>query len=190
MNCIEVRTGFFVSIYSRLKRVLPEIYRDAHFDDETEKYLIPLFFMISDHYKRLRLKSAEHRTNDTKKAGLTMAAIVAMRPIAGDAATDNLKHFYANPIFALACATAIIGKPLYAGVEDEKQQLYMWLDTLRWPSTEPYLADAAAQAPQLPNSLTLTTTEISQIDMIVLKLIDLCRCIDLEQLIYDQNQEA
>jgi hypothetical protein len=190
MNRIEVRTGFFVSIFSKLKRVLPEIYRDSQFDAETEKYLIPLYFMMSDYYKRLRLKTPEHRTNDTKKAGLTIAAIMAMRPITGtgDVAT-SLKHFYANPIFALACATATVRKPLFASVESEKIQFYTWLDTLRWPSTEPYLADAAAQAPALPDSLVLTPTEISQIDMIVLKLIDSCRCIDLEQMIYDQSQD-
>jgi hypothetical protein len=191
MNRIEVRTGFFISIYSSLKRVLPEIYRDSHFDAETEKYLIPLFFMMSDYYKRLRLKSVEHRTNDTKKAGLTIAAIMAMRPITGTGeVATNLKHFYTNPIFALACATAIIRKPLYAGVEDEKMQLYTWLDTLRWPSTEPYLVDAEAQAIELPDSLVLTPAEISQIDMIVLKLIDSCRCIELEQMIYDQSQDS
>lgn len=190
MNRIEVRTGFFVSIYSKLKRVLPEIYRDSNFDSETEKYLIPLFFMMSDYYKRLRLKSPEHRTNDTKKAGLTIAAIMAMRPITGPGEIGtNLKIFYANPIFALACATAIVRKPLYAGVESEKVQLYTWLDTLRWKSTEPYLADAAAQTNAEPEPIVLTPAEISQIDMIVMKLVDSCRCIDLEQMIYDQSQD-
>jgi hypothetical protein len=191
MSRIEIRTGFFVSIYSGVKRILPEIYDKTNFGPETEKYLIPLFFMMSDRYKTLRLHSSEHRTNDTKKAALTIAAIMAMRPIIGPAdGATRLNQFYANPVFALACATAIIKKPLYAGVEAEKIQFYSWLDTLKWPSTEPYLRDAEAQSVQsTPEPLALTRAEISQIDMMVLKLVDSCRCIDLEQRIYDQNPE-
>ena len=144
--------------------------------------------MMSDHYKQLRLHSHEHRTNVTKKAALTIAAIMAMRPINGPPdSAEKLSQFYANPIFGLACATAIIKKPLYTGVEAEKTHFYTWLDTLRWPSTMPYLRDAEAQANTTPDPLTLSPTEISQIDMIVLKLVDSCRFLDLEQKIYDQT---
>jgi hypothetical protein len=51
----------------------------------------------------------------------------------------------------------------------------------------PYLRDAEAQANTTPEPIILSPTEISQIDMIVLKLVDSCRFIDLEQRIYDQN---
>src|SRR4051812_4847436 len=104
MDRIAVRAGFFVKIYSGLKRILPEIYGPTHFDSQDEHYLIHLFFMMSDRYKELRLQGPTHRTNDTKKAALTVAAIMAMRPITGipDPAT-SLRQFYANPIFALAC---------------------------------------------------------------------------------------
>ncbi len=190
MDRVAVRTGFFVSIYSGLKRILPEIYRQTNFDSQNENYLIHLFFMMNDHYKRLRLHGPDHRTNDTKKAALTIAAIMAMRPINGPPdSADKLDQFYANPIFALACATAIIRKPLYTGVEAEKIHFYTWLDTLRWPSTSPYLRDAEAQANTTPEPIILSLTEISQIDMIVLKLVDSCRFIDLEQRIYDQNPD-
>jgi hypothetical protein len=190
MDRIAVRTGFFVKIYSGLKRILPEIYGQTNFDSKDEHYLIHLFFLMNDRYKELRLQSATHRTNDTKKAALTVAAIMAMRPITGppDAST-SLKQFYANPIFALACATAIIRKPLYAGVEAEKIHFYTWLDTLRWPSTEPFIRDAEAQANTTPDPLALTLTEISQIDMIVLNLVSSSRCIDLEQRLLDLNPD-
>jgi hypothetical protein len=190
MDRIEVRTGFFVSIYSGLKRILPEIYRQTNFDSQNEHDLIHLFFLMNDPYKRLRLHTPIHRTNDTKKAALTIAAIMAMRPINGPpGSTEKLEQFYANPIFGLACATAIVKKPLFAGVEAEKTHFYTWLDTLRWPSTKPFLMDAEAQANTTPDPLTLSPAEISQIDMIVLKLVDSCRCIDLEQRLYDLNPD-
>lgn len=190
MDRIKVRTGFFVTIFSGLRRILPEIYGKTHFDSKDEQYLIHLFFMMNDHYKRLRLQSPIHRTNDTKKAALTIAAIMAMRPITGPPERAKmLEQFYANPVFGLACATAIVKRPLYAGVEAEKVHLYSWLDTLRWPSTEAFLRDAEAQANTEPEPISLTPAEISQIDMIVLQLVGSTRCIDLEQRIYDQSPD-
>lgn len=190
MDRIAVRTGFFVKIYSGLKRILPEIYGQTSFDLQDEQYLIHLFFLMNDRYKQLRLHSPTHRTNDTKKAALTVAAIMAMRPVTSPAnPTASLRQFYANPIFALACATAIIRKPLYAGVEAEKTHFYTWLDTLRWPSTEPFIRDAEAQANTHPEPLAMTPAEVSQIDIITLTLVSSTRCIDLEQRLLDQNPD-
>jgi hypothetical protein len=88
-------------------------------------------------------------TNDLKKAAITIAAIMAMRPIGAIGTTsDELSYFYANPIFALSCATAILKKPVYSGVESDKIHLYAWLDTLRFESTNSFLIDAEAGAMQ------------------------------------------
>jgi hypothetical protein len=189
---VNIRKDFFVEIYKGLKRVLPEIFRNTDFNSEDEVILIELYFRINDQYKRWRMEKPEHRTNDLKKAAITMAAVMAMRPIrAYGANAYDLQYFYTNPIFALSCATAILKKPVYQGVESDKIHLYTWLDTLRFESTIPYLIDAEAGALKDDASYvsSFSYVEISQIDMIVQKLTDACRYIDLEQQIYNQDQE-
>jgi Cache domain len=179
---VQFKSGGFISLVADNGMLL------ASSPDSVGDGELAALTATNDRYKELRLHSPAHRTNDTKKGALTVAAIMAMRPITGPPNTSkSLRQFYANPIFALACATAIIRKPLYAGVEAEKTQFYTWLDTLRWPSTEPFLRDAEAQANITPDPLALTPAEISQIDMIALQLVASARCIDLEQRLLDQN---
>jgi hypothetical protein len=85
MDCLRlnIRTGFFVEIYRGLKRVLLEIFRNTDFTQEDELILIHLYFLLSDQYKKLRLSDPEHRTNDIKKAAITMASIVAELDVLG-----------------------------------------------------------------------------------------------------------
>jgi hypothetical protein len=189
---VNIRKGFFIRIYSSLKRILPEIFRNTDLGEDNELILISLYFLISDQYKRWRMQKPEHLTNDLKKAAITLAAFMAMGPIRAIGTTsDELSYFYANPIFALSCATAILKKPVYSGVESDKIHLYAWLDTLRFESTNSFLIDAEAGAMQTDAGYlkSISYNEISQIDMIIQKLTDSCRYIDLEQQIYNQDHE-
>lgn len=191
MSRFEIRTGFFQHIYGTLVRTAPELFRGSSFDAEDEAYLIALYFAMSDAYKIFRVEPG-HRTNDSKKAAITIAAVMAMRPIQFPHAPLTKHAFYLNPIFALACSTAIMRKPLHTGQSEDRDQLYMSFDRLRFPSTASLLTELQAEKmvrQQESIDLTLTYDEISAIDLIVRELKHLSRCYDLEQQIRDMSTD-
>lgn len=192
MTRVTIRTKLFLRIFSDLKGLFPELYGQSQFDHIDAEYLSQLYFLFSDDYKKWRLEP-DHYTNDYKKAGLTVAAIMAMRPICllGDNA-DGTRAIFAHPIFAMACATAILNKPVSSVLsKEDRQMFYTWLDSLRFVSAVPFLSDASAQALRDPREYanSLSRVEISHVDMIVQKLKDLCRLYDLEALVHDQSDE-
>lgn len=74
--------------------------------------------------------------------------------------------------------------------EEDRTQFYLWLDTLRFPSTVPHLKMALSKARQAPpGRLVLTHLEISQIDMIVQTVKDRCALYDLDLKVQDQSEE-
>jgi hypothetical protein len=190
-----IRSGSFLRIHESLRRTMPEVFDPTSFDAEDERALIALYFLISDSYKKKRVEPG-HNTNDTKKAAITIAAVMAMRPLSfrGPEA-DYLKRFYTNPIFALACATAILKKPLHAGQDEDREQTYMWFDRLRFPSTIPFLVEA--QAAPLTDAyadnvlqITLSVDELSTIDLIVQRMKTAVRLYELEAQVRDLTHDA
>lgn len=191
-NRVSIRKGLFTEIFGMLQRVLPEIFRNTEFDDEDERFLIDLFFMMSDSYKVERTKDG-HFTNNPKKAALTVAAIMAMRPIRITAShAGGLRYFYANPTFAIACATAILKRPLYSEPDEDKFMFYGYLDTLRFPSTQSYVNDAQAQLtrPISEYAFRLKHTELAAIDVLAQRMATAARYFDLESQLHDQGDDA
>jgi hypothetical protein len=175
---VKIRRGYFARIFQTLKSDFPELFSEAYFDENDARFLAQLYFALNDDYKKWRVEEG-HYTNDYKKAGLTAAAIMAMRPIqfVGSITQDDPRRFYANPVFAMACAEGILGIPISGIADQKREQLYAWLDTLRFPSTDEFLAGAVVGV--LPDfqwtGLKMTFAEISAIDMIVQRYTDICR---------------
>ena len=116
---------------------------------------------------------------------------MAMRPVRfGELALDDRRQFYANPVFAMACATGILKCPVTSMPNQDREQFCAWLDTLRFPCTEEFVI--GAQIGKLPDfqwRLRWSFDEISIVDMMVQKYTDICRCSDLEQQIHDLSDE-
>jgi hypothetical protein len=188
---VEIRRDFFLRLFERIKSLFPEIYGDALFDEDDATWLAHLYFLLSDCYKDWRVEEG-HYTNDYKKAGLTIVAIMTMRPIRHPSTTgqDDLRPYYANQVFAICCATAILNKPISSMPAEDRDQFYAYLDGLHFQTAEPFLHMAAA-GEQIPTGyrLNLTYREISDIDIVVLKVKDFCRMHDLEQKIYDLTHD-
>ncbi len=170
---LSIRKQFFLDAYSSLSKTLPEIYSADDFDEQDASYLSALYFLMSDAYKTWRLP-AGHSTNNHKKAGLTIAALMAMRPIRPTRTVPDMRAFYANQVFGFWCATGILNSPIGVDAPEERDQFYAWLDTVRLPSTQPFLHDAAAGAAELPTSLSLSVDEVSVLDMIVQRVGAFC----------------
>jgi len=184
-----IRKDFFLRIFRGCEKALPEFFKEADFDDNDADCLADLYFAISDDYKEWRLKAPDHRTNDYKKAGITVAAVMAMRPISPRIAEENLQSLYMNQIFAIACATGILNRPISSMPEEDRTQFYLWLDNLRFPSTEPFLRAALSTEAHAPNRVVLAHVEISQIDMIIQKIKDRCILHDIELQLHDHSTD-
>lgn len=107
-----IRSDFFTRIFAICKRTISEVFGDAEFDEDDAACLADLYFAMSDCYKDWRLKDPiEHRTNDYKKAAITIAAVMAMRPVRFVIPKDDLRSLFVNQVFGLACATGILNRP-------------------------------------------------------------------------------
>lgn len=186
---IPVRRDFFVHVYEKCREFSPEIFADSSFDRDDAEYLAGLYFLLSDAYKRYRMKE-NHFTNGDKKAGITLAAVIALRPIQFYKPVADEVRFYANQVFGIACATAILDQPFSLMPDVDKRLFYNWLDSLRFPCTVPFIVDARAGARVLTDNFLLRVTypEVSQLDMLIHKLRDIYMKLDLQRRIL--NLEA
>lgn len=184
---VPIRRSFFAPLFSKLRELLPEVYSSAVFDEHDADCLIELFFLLSDAYKEQRVERG-HLTNDYKKAGITIAAVMALRPIRLPDPENNTRAYYANPIFGMACATAILRLPPVSMPLEEKEQFYHWLDNCRFPSIGRFLELAATGA--VPDiEISLSPAEIALIDMIIKHITDLCRLHDVDSQLYDFEED-
>jgi hypothetical protein len=180
---IPVRRDFFLHIFGVCHKTLPEIFQGASLDEQDATYLSGLFFLISDAYKKFRMPE-NHFTNDDKKAGISIASAMALRPIQfPNRLEDEISRFYSNQIFGMACAEAILDQPLDLMPNNEKILFYNWLETIRFPCTEQFIVDATEGSNLLINSslIRVTYPEITQIDMIIHRLRDIYTKIELER---------
>jgi len=186
---LTIRRDFFLPMFGVISDLLPELYGDRSFDEDDATVLASLYFIMNDSYKKWRLADG-HFTNDYKKAGVTIAAIMAMRPFRPKD-KDDRQGYFANQIFAMFCAVAILNKPISAAKSADRDQYYMWLDTLRFPSTQGFLSNATAGADEFAETaeLHLSFSEISSIDAICQQLKLRCAAFDLEQRLHNLDDD-
>jgi hypothetical protein len=110
------------------------------------KLLTEAYFVLNEAYKKWRISDGHH-TQPPKIAALTCIVIQELQPFLPKH-PDDAKTFQqarCNEIFALACASAIMGVPIHK----KKMDIYLrLLDVLAKCSCEtiqPYIVDRSAQ---------------------------------------------
>jgi hypothetical protein len=100
------------------------------------------YFLLNEAYKKWRIKN-NHNTQAPKIAALTCMAIGTFQPFVptNPANAKTIQQARCNEIYALACASVIIGMPL---LKDKKDIYFRLLDVLSKCDSEtiqPYLLD-------------------------------------------------
>jgi hypothetical protein len=143
------------------------------------------YFLVSDAYKRRR-GMQDSRTHKSKVAALTVATIMAIRPIrvAEAAHVVSTRVAFSNQQCAMRAAQALLGLDLERMDEDFIRRLYdAVFDHIELPCLTPYLAAfEAAYNPPRPvtfedvearidfnahNTLTLSPTELAALESLI-----------------------
>lgn len=123
--------------------------RDAElfYHESMPDILAQCYFAISQAYKKIYLAEG-HRTDTSKRAALTCAAIVAVCPIRQDPDSNSeekaAEAAYANPMLAMRCSCSIVNHPFHKRPFDDRRRIYRAFFGFALPSIEPILAEARA----------------------------------------------
>lgn len=177
---IARRAQFFRQI-GRSFIAIPSI-REAGitFSDEIAYNLAEAYFLLSESYKTYRSET-DHRTADPKIGAITCAAVCALNPLRAERVDfDNLEIRYANPRYAMRCASAIIQHPWHTRAFEERRRTYDELLVLQFPCLDAYIGDVArGRVKNLEEyntkpdrfSIGVTFAEISRIESLVNRFI-------------------
>lgn len=105
--------------------------------------------MMTETYRTYRNEPG-HRIAKPKIAAITCGTICAMgvlRPPKGSTAAQNfsvLEIRYANPMYAMRCASSAIEHPYHMRSFDERRRIYDDLSITRFPCLKPFIDDVEA----------------------------------------------
>jgi hypothetical protein len=110
----------------------------------TAQVLAEAYFLLSESYKSYR-SEGEHKTANPKIAAMTCAAICALNPLRPPKADFGVLEIrYANPMFAMRCASAIIEHPWHTRSFEERRRTYDELTTLQFPCLDKFIQDVSS----------------------------------------------
>jgi len=142
--------------------------------------LAEAYFLLSESYKSYR-SEGEHKTANPKIAAITCAAVCAVNPLRPPKADfEILEVRYANPMFAMRCASAIIEHPWHTRSFEERRRTYDELIAMHFPCLDPFIRDAAqGRKKELSSyntkndkfSVGITFDEITRIESLVNRFI-------------------
>jgi hypothetical protein len=177
---IERRANFFGQIAREFIQIPSIQAAGITFSDEVALNLAEAYFLLSESYKTYRSET-EHRTADPKIAAITCATICALTPLRPPRADfDDLQIRYANPRYAMRCASVIIQHPWHKRAFEERRRTYDELLILEFPCLNNYIADVARGEKkdlELYNtkndkfSIGITFPELSRIESLVNRFI-------------------
>ena len=122
--------------------------------------LTDAYFLLNEAYKGWRI-SKGHHTQPPKIAALTCMAIATLQPFLpkNPETAKTFQQARGNEIYALACASAIMGITLHSGKRDIYLRLLDVLSQCNCHTVEPLIVDRATE-----NNRELSTYKLKMLD--------------------------
>jgi hypothetical protein len=118
---------------------------EAQYNTASGRIVAECYFALTEAYKQRWGLSG--RTEGTKVAALTAAAIAVVkpiRPVPQAKKLDDVQWLYVNPSFAIFAAYDGIAHAFYAQDFDERRRLFRSLQQLSLPCIDPIIAEGNA----------------------------------------------
>jgi hypothetical protein len=120
-----------------------------------------IYFGLSEAYKAEYLYP-DRRTDPTKQAAITCAAIAVVKPLRPPSAEIEREEFlYVNQMFAMRCSCSIIEHSFHTQAFDARRRVYKQLSLIEFPCTKEAMTEAANNNGQIKSELVfdLSSTE-------------------------------
>lgn len=158
---INARAAYFLKMIELLTGSAAFNHLGLQYHSNVHFVLAHVYFAMSEAYKAEFLNPGK-RTDPTKQAALTCAAICAvnpLRPIPTEAVHEE--HLYVNQMLAMRCACSILDYPIQDLSFDEMRRICLHMRPFTFPSVKPVLDEAAANNGEIKSNLAigLTTQE-------------------------------
>jgi hypothetical protein len=126
---------------------------------------------LSQSYKRIYIREG-NKTDTPKRAAITCAAIAAVQPLRPPLVVNDLdkeEYIYANPMFAIRCASSIVGHPFDKRPYDDRRRAYRAILGFSFPSISPILQEARARNGDITSEfdINITGDEEAKINLLV-----------------------
>jgi hypothetical protein len=145
---------------SRLMRDLGIVYHP-----QAPNLLAHVYFALSEAYKGGFLYP-DRRTDPTKIAAITCAAISGVRPLhAPTAAVEREEYIYVNQMLAMRCACGIVDHPVHTRGFDEQRRIYMMLQRIALPSIEPIVDEAVSNNGLITSDFQIKLTSAEEFNL-------------------------
>ena len=127
--------------------------------------LAHIYYGLSEAYKDEFLYP-QKRTDPTKQAAFTCAAIAVLKPLHPPFATIDREEFiYANQMFAMRCSCSIIEHPFHAQAFDNRRRFYQQLARIDLPSTNDLIMEAATNNGNIASNVVLKLTSTEEYEL-------------------------
>lgn len=112
-----------------------------------------IYFGLSEAYKAEYLYPHE-RTDPTKQAAITCAAISVVKPLRPPSAEITREEFlYANQMLAMRCSCSIIEHRFHTQAFDARRRIYKQLSLIEFPCTKEVMTEAANNNGQIKSEI-------------------------------------
>lgn len=155
---IDARAAYFLRMIELLTGSSAFNHLEIIYHSNVHYVLAHVYFAMSEAYKSEFLNPGT-RTDPTKQAALTAAAICAvnpLRPISTSAVVEE--HLYLNQMLAMRCACSIIEHPIHQRSFDEQRRIYLQMQRFVFPSVQPILDEAASNNGDIISNISMTLT--------------------------------
>ena len=112
-----------------------------------------IYFGLSEAYKAEYLYPHE-RTDPTKQAAITCAAISVVKPLRPPSAEIAREEFlYANQMLAMRCSCSISEHPFHTQAFDARRRIYKQLSLIELPYTKEVMTESANNNGQIKSEI-------------------------------------
>jgi hypothetical protein len=155
---INARAAYFLKMIELLTGSSAFNHLGLQYHSNVHNVLAHVYFAMSEAYKSKFLNPGK-RTDPTKQAALTCAAICAvnpLRPLPTEAVHEE--HLYINQMLAMRCACTIIEHPIHERSFDEQRRIYLQMQRFVFPSIQPLLDEAAKNNGEIKSEVAIKLT--------------------------------
>jgi hypothetical protein len=139
------------------------------FHPRAPEVLVEMYFCISQAYKSVYMDPGR-RTDDSKKAAFSCAAICALKPIRCEASEIEKEEFiYINEMLAMRVACAIVEHPFHTRHFDEVRRFYRALQDFSLPSLRGFMQEVRSGDGQIvsEHSISLSVSDRSALNLLI-----------------------
>lgn len=155
---ITARAAYFQKMIELLIGSSAFNHLEIQYHSNVHNVLAHVYFAMSEAYKSEFLNTGS-RTDPTKQAAITCAAICAvnpLRPLPTEAVHEE--HLYINQMLGMRCGCAIINHPIQNLTFDAQRRIYLQMQRFQFPSIKPLLDEAAANNGEIKSTVSVKLT--------------------------------